>query len=63
MKFYRILLLALSGVAASIIMPHAASAQLPPWTRFTLDNGLQVLVVENHLVPIATIEIAVKNGS
>jgi zinc protease len=38
-------------------------AQLPPWTRFKLDNGLEVLVVENHLAPIVTIEIAVKNGS
>ena len=37
--------------------------QLPPWTRFKLDNGLQVVVVENHLTPIVTIEIAVKNGS
>jgi zinc protease len=46
-----------------ILWPHAAVAQLPPWTRFTLDNGLEVLVVENHLTPIVTIEIAVKNGS
>ena len=38
-------------------------SQLPPWTRFKLDNGLEVLVVENHLTPIVTIEIAVKNGS
>ena len=38
-------------------------AQLPPWTRFKLDNGLEVLVCENHLTPIVTIEIAVKNGS
>ncbi len=38
-------------------------AQLPPWTRFKLANGLEVLVVENHLTPIVTIEVAVKNGS
>jgi zinc protease len=43
--------------------PVSGIAQLPPWTRFTLDNGLDVLVVENHLTPIVTIEIAVKNGS
>lgn len=42
---------------------HTAQAQLPPWTRFKLSNGLEVLVVENHLAPIVTIEIAVKNGS
>ncbi len=29
----------------------------------TLPNGLQVLVLEDHSVPLATIEIAVKNGS
>jgi zinc protease len=40
-----------------------AEAQLPKWTRFTLDNGLEVLVVENHLTPIVTVEVAVKNGS
>lgn len=38
-------------------------AQLPPWTRFTLPSGLEVLVVENHLTPIVTVEIAVRNGS
>ncbi len=46
-----------------IFAPVSAFAQLPSWTRFTLDNGLEVLVVENHLTPIVTIEIAVKNGS
>jgi zinc protease len=38
-------------------------AQLPPWTRFKLDNGLEVLVIENHLNPIITINLVVKNGS
>lgn len=40
-----------------------ARAQLPDWSRFTLSNGLEVVVIENHLVPIVTIEVAVKNGS
>jgi len=37
---------------------------LPPgyfWTK--LDNGLEVVVIENSKVPLATIEIAVKNGA
>jgi zinc protease len=38
-------------------------AQLPPWTRFKLANGLEILVVENHLTPIVTIDLVVKNGS
>jgi zinc protease len=46
-----------------IASSSSAFAQLPPWSRFKLDNGLEVLVVENHAVPIVTIEIAVKNGS
>jgi zinc protease len=32
-------------------------------SRFRLDNGLEVVIVENHLVPIATVELAVRNGS
>ncbi|RYY39673.1 MAG: insulinase family protein [Chitinophagaceae bacterium] len=28
-----------------------------------LENGLEVVVIENHKVPLATIEIAVKNGA
>ncbi|MBL7743029.1 MAG: insulinase family protein [Chitinophagaceae bacterium] len=44
----------------------AASAQprLPKdyyWKKLT--NGLEVVVIENHKVPLATIEIAVKNGA
>ena len=31
------------------------------WQKF--DNGLEVVVIENHRVPLATIEIAVKNGA
>lgn len=44
----------------------AATAQprLPKnyyWQK--LDNGLEVVVIENHKVPLATIEIAVRNGA
>src|ERR1017187_4413610 len=59
----RFFIATLAALAICIIAPLASEAQLPRWTRFTLDNGLDVLVVENHLTPIATIEIAVKNGS
>lgn len=44
-----------------------ASAQMKApekeFSRFMLDNGLEVVTVENHLVPIATVELAVRNGS
>jgi zinc protease len=51
-------LLWLTGLAAS------AQPRLPEnyyWSK--LSNGLEVVVIENHKVPLATIEIAVKNGA
>jgi len=56
-------LAALGFVLLSLGAPSSGFAQLPAWNRFTLDNGLEVLVVENHLTPIVTVEIAVRNGS
>jgi zinc protease len=51
---------------AGLVVTVAAIAQpkLPKdyyWQKF--DNGLEVVVIENHKVPLATIEIAVKNGA
>jgi zinc protease len=53
-------------VAAMLATSVTAFAQprLPDnyhWQK--LDNGLEVVVIENHKVPLATIEIAVKNGA
>src|ERR1043165_6356250 len=45
-------------------MAAAAQPRLPKdyyWQK--LSNGLEVVVIENHKVPLATIEIAVKNGA
>lgn len=42
------------------LLPQAAP---PPIQTRTLDDGLQVLVVENHSIPLVHIEIAAKNGS
>ena len=56
-KWLTILVVA-AGLAAS------AQPRLPQnyyWQKF--DNGLEVVVIENHKVPLATIEIAVKNGA
>lgn len=42
----------------------SAQPRLPKgyyWQKF--DNGLEVVVIENNKVPLATIEIAVKNGA
>ena len=53
-------------ILAGLVVTGAAIAQpkLPKgyyWQKF--DNGLEVVVIENHKVPLATIEIAVKNGA
>ncbi|GAC1424739.1 MAG: hypothetical protein NVS1B13_11230 [Flavisolibacter sp.] len=53
-----VLLFALYSISA------ASQPRLPVnyyWKK--LDNGLEVVVIENHKVPLATIEMAVKNGA
>lgn len=69
--FHLILRLALAAGAtaiASVVAPADAGAQ----TRAELEravqkrvlrNGLEVVVIENHGVPLATVEINVRNGS
>ena len=67
----------LRSLTRSLLRPLAALALLAPAVaaaqaradlekvlkRRTLPNGLEVVVVENHGVPLATVEIDVKNGS
>lgn len=52
---------------ALFVAPAPARAQRATLERVTkqivLDNGLQVIVVENHGVPLATLEVVVRNGS
>lgn len=53
----------------AILMVLVSLVTSPAWgqkygiTSKTLDNGLEVIVVENTTVPLVTIEIACKNGS
>jgi zinc protease len=56
----RVLLLTLL-VAALTYNP--AQAQKYGITSKIMDNGLEIIVIENHGVPLATIEIACKNGA
>ncbi|MDP4283875.1 MAG: pitrilysin family protein [Bacteroidota bacterium] len=59
MKKYLLLL-----VLFLIVLSGYSQSSLPSnFFLKTLSNGLQVLVIEDHSVPLATIEIAVKNGS
>ena len=52
------------AVALTAAPAHAQRAELDKIIkRRVLANGLEVIVVENHGVPLATVEIDVKNGS
>lgn len=63
----RAALLAGACVLAALAVPAPVRAQRATLERVTkqmvLDNGLQVIVVENHGVPLATLEVVVRNGS
>ena len=51
-------------LTAAPMLVHAQRAELERHIqRQTLPNGLDVMVVENHGVPLVTIEADVKNGS
>jgi zinc protease len=53
--------------ALALLMPAAGLAQRAELQKFihhrVLENGLEVIVAENHGVPLVTIEIDVRNGS
>jgi zinc protease len=53
----------LSTFLLAVLGALPAQAQKYGITSRTLDNGLEVIVIENHSLPILTIEIAVKNGA
>ena len=59
-----IALLAIVAYAAGPTVVQAQRATLERIVhRQTLDNGMDVVVVENHAVPIATVEVVVKTGA
>jgi zinc protease len=48
---------------ATPLLLLALAAAPPPYQQKVLDNGLTVLVVEDHALPLVTVEIGVRNGS
>ncbi len=46
-----------------IVLSSLSFSQKFGITTHVLDNGLEVIVVENHSVPLVTVELDVKNGS
>lgn len=57
----------LAATFAAVVLPaevHAQRAELEKIIkRKVLANGLEVIVVENHGVPLATVQVNVRNGS
>lgn len=55
------------ALLVAVLVPLRAAAQRAELEKIiqrkVLTNGLEVIVVENHGVPLATVEIDVKNGS
>src|ERR687893_813049 len=49
-----------AALLSCAIQPAAA---LPPLVNKVLPNGLEVIVLEDHSVPLVTVELAVRNGS
>jgi zinc protease len=43
--------------------PSAALAEAPPFVSRVLPNGLEVVVLSDHSVPLVTVELAVRTGS
>jgi zinc protease len=53
----------LVAAAAAAVLSQAPALAAPPIQSHTGPNGLTVLVVEDHALPLVTVQIAAKNGS
>src|SRR5262249_46925600 len=51
------------AVLVGLLPLSIVAGTIPGLTSKKLDNGLDVIVVENHAVPLVTVEIAVKSGA
>jgi zinc protease len=51
------------GSSAATATAPARAPQAVQWVHRQLQNGLEVVVLEDHSVPLVTVEMAVKNGS
>jgi zinc protease len=48
---------------AAALAPSAPLAEAPPFVNHVLPNGLEVIVLTDHSVPLVTVELAVRTGS
>lgn len=59
-RLHSIILLFLVMISANI---YAEQTPIKTLHHYTLKNGLELFVAENHIVPLATIEIVVRGGA
>jgi len=59
----KLALLPLAALLHAAPLPDSPLAGSSDWLERDLPNGLTVLVVENHALPLVTVEIGVRNGS
>src|SRR6059036_291633 len=54
-----------AAFAATLWAVAAPAQQVPqlPITSRTLGNGLEIIVIESHALPIVTVELEVRNGA
>ena len=50
-------------IVAALLSPLAALAKMPPTEEFMLDNGMKVLVQQDHRAPVAITQVWYKVGS
>lgn len=50
-------------VLSLIMILFLSASSIPGLTHYVLDNGLELFVVENHNVPLVTIQIAFRTGA
>ena len=53
----------LGALMAALALPSAAAAQQPEITDFELDNGMQVVVIEDHRAPVVVHMVWYRAGS
>ncbi len=50
-------------ISGSLFTAYAQEIKLPPIHRTTLDNGLKVIVIEHHELPVVAFRLVLKSGS
>jgi len=61
--YFFILSFLLFLVCGSLITATAQEIKLPPIKKTTLDNGLKVIIIEHHELPVVAFRVVFKSGS